>query len=340
MSIPPCVLSSDHALGSAQTFVVNTTGCPADLLTEYGARAVVNGDGAFARVRLQSDEHLLILSLARPCKVENAVHRLKTSISALPGAPAVSWIRPLNRRLQRLFGWVYVAAATGVAGDTEELAVPESTGRPRCAWRQHPTVPLPFFVRDYTKWPEEEKLAWLRQELGGSADLPDFAQLWMELFADTKRGTVPQKASCLKLFGDYSGSAWRKECDLPPDEFTAFQRIWDPAAPERCSECSRGAPPLGRFPLHRVGRPFCSEACAQAGKHLACRGCGGPVDAVYPRCSDCNWGLEPKPAAKGGAIQDVLERNELALCSLLRIVRSVNRVDDAHEAAWKKRRRA
>jgi hypothetical protein len=297
---------------------VNTTGSPAELLTEYGARAVVNGDGAFARVRLPSDEHFRVLTLDRPCKVENAVHRLNTSIAALPGSPAVPWVRPLNRRLQRLFGWGDVAAAGGT-GDTEELAVPEEcTG---CAWRQHPTAPLSFFVRDYTQWPEDEKLAWLRQEVGGSADLSDFAQRWLELFVDTKRGTAQQKAACLRLFGDYSGSAWRKEADLPPAELTAFQRIWDPSAPERCSECNRAAPPPGQFPLRRGGSPFCSEACAQAGKRLACRGCGGPVDAVHLRCSSCSWGLEPKPAAKGGAIQDLIERNELALCNLLRIVR-------------------
>jgi hypothetical protein len=61
---------------------------------------------------------------------------------------------------------------------------------------------------------------------------------------------------------------------------------------------------------------------------------------MYPRCSSCNWGLEPEPAAKAGALQEMIERNELALCNLLRIVRSVNRVDEAYEAAWKKRRRA
>ena len=224
--------------------------------------------------------------------------------------------------------------------DTEDLAVPEPADRPSCAWRQHPTAPLPFYVRDFTKWPEEEKLAWLRQELGGSADLSDFARRWLELFADTKRGTAQQKAACLKLFGEYSGSAWRKEADLPPAELTVFQRVWDPSAPERCSECNKAAPPPGRFSLRRGGRPFCSEACAQAGRHMACRGCGGPVDAVYPRCSSCNWGLSPEGPAKGGAIQDLIERNELALGNFLRIVRSVNRPNSAHEEAWKRRRRA
>jgi len=339
MSIPPCVLSSDQAPGSAQTFVVNTTDCPADLLTEFGARAVLNGDGAFARVRLPSDEHYLVLSLSRPCKVENAVHRLKTSIAALPGGPAVSWIRPLNRRLQSLFGWGDVAA-TGGPADTEDLAVPEPAGHPSCVWRQHPTAPLPFFVRDYTKWPEEEKLAWLRQELGGSADLSDFARRWLELFADTNKGTVPQKTACLKLFGEYSGSVRRKEADLPPAELTVFQRVWDPSAPERCSECSKAAPPTGRFSLRRGGRPFCSEACAHAGRHLACRGCGGSVDAVHPRCSSCKWGLSPEGPAKGRVIQDLVERNELALGSFLRIVRSVSQTNPAHEEAGKRRRRA
>ena len=64
------------------------------------------------------------------------------------------------------------------------------------------------------------------------------------------------------------------------------------------------------------------------------------MDAVYPRCSSCNWGLSPEGPAKGGAIQDLIERNELALGNFLRIVRSVNRTNPAHEEAWKRRRRA
>jgi len=341
MSIPPCILQNDKKPHTAQTFVMDTTGCPPDLLTNWGAMRLLKGDGAFARVRLLTGETYLVLSMAQPGNVESAAQSMKASIRALPGSPEIRWIRPLNRRLQRLFGWGDVAAVTGGTGDTEELAVPEPADRPSCAWRQHPTAPLPFFVRDYAKWPDDEKLAWLRQELGGSADLQEFAQRWLELFSDTKRGVPQQKAACLKLFCEYSGSTWRKEVDLPPDELTAFQRVWDPVAPERCSECSRAAPPPGRFPLRRGGRPFCSETCACAGKRLACRGCGGQVDAVHPRCSACNWGLEPRPgAAKGRALQTMIEQNVLALGKFLLVTRSIERVDDAHEPAWKRRRRA
>ena len=200
---------------------------------------------------------------------------------------------------------------------------------------QHPAAPQPFFVQDYRRWSDEDKIAWIRQDLGGCAEVQEFTRKWLELFGD-KTSAASQKAAALKLFGLYSGSPWRKEADLPPAELTEFQRIWDPAAPERCSECSKSAPPPGRFSLRRLGRCFCSEACACAGKRLACRCCGGAVDAVAPRCATCSWGLEPRSKGQG----DFIERNELALNKLLRIVRAVEQTDDSHEQAWKKRRRA
>jgi hypothetical protein len=306
------------------------------MLTEWAAARVVGGDGAFARVRLFNEDTFVVLTLARAAKVDLAVRAITTGIAGLPGCPKVAWVRPLTRRLQVLFGWGDVAAAPGEAPATGELALPaQPPDRPACAWRQHPTAPLPFFVVCPKRVPDEEKVAWLRHELGGDADVSDFARKWLELFGDT---SVPamQRAVCLKLFCAYSGSPWRKEADLPPAELTEFLRVWDPAAPERCSECSRAAPPPGRFPVRKGGRPYCSEACACAGQLLACRRCGGAVDAEYPRCASCNWGLAPPTRALG----DALAESELALCKFLRITRCAVRQNDSHEAAWKKRRRA
>jgi hypothetical protein len=315
--------------------VVNTTGCPAELLSEWAAARIVTGDGAVAQVRLFNEETYLVLSLARAANVDLTVRTITTGIAGLPGAPRVAWVRPLNRRHQALFGWGDVAAGPGEAPATEELALPaQLPGRPACVWRQHPMAPQPFFVLDYKRWPDEEKVAWLRQELGGGADVQDFARKWQELFGDTT-GAASQKTTCLKLFCAYSGLPWRKESDLPPAELTEFLRVWDPAAPERCSECSRAAPPPGRFTVRKGGRPYCSEACACAGQLLTCRRCGGAVDTEYPRCTSCNWGLVP-PRALG----DALEESELALCKFLRITRCTVRQDDSREAAWKKRRRA
>ena len=339
MSTPPCTPCTSAKLHYAQTFVINTTGCSSEFLSDWAAARIVTGDGAFAQVRLFNGESYIALTLARPANVPLAARSIAAGIETLPGNPKVVWVRPLNRRLQALFGWNHTAGT----GETpsEELAVLElPLGRPTCAWRQHPMNPLPFFVQDYKRWPDDEKIAWLRQDLSDGASLPDFVRRWLELFGDTT-GVASQKATALKLFGLYSGSPWRKECDLPPDELTTFQRIWDPAAPERCSECSKAAPPPGRFSLRRRGRPFCSEACACAGKRLACRRCGGALDAAHPRCATCSWGLAPEPGrSKGGRLDELIESSTLALNALLRITRAVERTDDSREQAWKKRRRA
>ena len=71
----------------------------------------------------------------------------------------------------------------------------ESVVGPSCSWRQHPTRPLPFYVADHAKWPDDEKLAWLRQEIGDGAELLDFAEKWLELFGQKFSGATAQKAA-------------------------------------------------------------------------------------------------------------------------------------------------
>ena len=155
MSVPPCTLCTETKPQYAQTFVVNTTGLPAGLLTDWGAARVVQGDGAFARVLLLNEDSFLIITLARAAKIDPAARAISTGIAGLPGAPKVTWVRPLTRRLQLLFGWGDVAGTP----TTEELALPSTELRPACAWRQHPTAPQPFFVQDYKRWSDEDKIA-------------------------------------------------------------------------------------------------------------------------------------------------------------------------------------
>jgi hypothetical protein len=91
MSFPPCVPCAETKAQYARTFVANTTDCPAGLLTEWGAKRVVGGDGAFARVRLMNDETYLVLTLARSAKIDLAARTITASIAALPGSPKVAW---------------------------------------------------------------------------------------------------------------------------------------------------------------------------------------------------------------------------------------------------------
>ena len=55
------------------------------------------------------------------------MHKLGKDINNLPGKPQVHWVRPLTRRLQRLFGWGDVSPTRAdvvhatKSGDIEEL---------------------------------------------------------------------------------------------------------------------------------------------------------------------------------------------------------------------------
>ncbi len=93
---------------------------------------------------------------------------------------------------------------------------------PHYTWRQHPTEPLPFFVIDYSKWPEGEKLAWIRQEVGNDADLEEFSEKWRELCSGKFSCESSQRAACPKLYGAYippeEAQDYKTGSSLPPDE--------------------------------------------------------------------------------------------------------------------------
>ena len=211
----------------------------------------------------------------------------------------------------------------------------DATFRPSCSWRQHPTRPLPFYVIDHVKVPEAEKLAWMRQELGGDANLETFATKFLELFGEKVRGTVPQKAACLKLYGTYvagEGAAarnWKKECDLPPAEVEAFRRAWGQHE-KICRECAKPVP------ADQNGS-YCSAACAQAGCICSCPKCHKVLeDKIHPYCPDCKVGTPPPPKKRVLLMKS--QWDSLALAQ--RMWSTSRQTGPDHEPAWKKRRRS
>ena len=462
MAVPPCALA---AVGPniANTFVAKVL-CPAALQT-FGSCQLVTGASAFATVSCLGDHYFVVRVEERA--IPQFAHKLGKDINKMPGNPQVVWVRPLTRRLQRLFGWGDVLAAradvvrAAKSGDTDELRVlmpqaanisagvnlfivpdlydalqgqplpqledcpddlccagrwdvptcgpcapiegqPEAerhlppymlcrrcqkvtcikcvgeaeeqrelqhdlqialekcretppsssateSAEPSYTWRQHPEHPQPFCVIDQQKIPDAEKLAWMRQEIGDRADLPAFAQKWLDLFGEKLRGDIPQKMACIKLYGQYvpeeaDARAWKKECNLPPDVLENFQRIWDADAPERCHECCSAAAPGTKHPVRRAGRNFCSRACAIAGTMIACSKCGHRVDATYPHCPMCEWGSsEPAPARRGHERTELaymVEDSEKNYAAYMKAIRCTARVDPDHAPAWKKRRRS
>ena len=201
---------------------------------------------------------------------------------------------------------------------------------PKCVWQQHPTRPLPFYVIDQQKMPEADKLAWMRQELQEGASLPEFAMKFVELFGEKLRGQVPQKSACLKLYAAYAeeGRAWRKESDLAPELLVAFQRVWDPAAPDRCAECAKA--------LERPGR-FCGSVCEYVGTKTTCRSCGAELDKVHPYCRTCKRGASPLRPANNMRPRD--QAAQMAMVQRLLFGGDVSK-DPAHEPTWKHRRRS
>ena len=351
----------------------------------------------------------LVQTLEKECEDSSFAARMQVELGKLPGQPTAEWTRPLNRRLQRLFGWGDVAATSddlrhaARTGNVEQLlalmpqaaclirgnkvefeqlpalrdvlngdapvplaleaapfapeeekedalplrVVHEALGQhtwserpnpkakcshcenwgpfecdcgirlceqcqlppadsgmaPRYDWRQHPTEPMPFFVIDYAKWPESEKLVWIRQEIGNDADLEEFSEKWHELFSGKFSCDTSQRAACLKLYGAYvppeEAREHKVESSLPPDVLQGFQRVFNPGAPERCWECGRASAPMLGHPIRYGIKTYCSTECERHNNHIVCRNCKNPACEWYepaPGCRDRKPQFEPGPS--------------------------------------------
>lgn len=206
-------------------------------------------------------------------------------------------------------------------------------------WRSHAERPLPFYVTDQDKVADdqdkvadEEKVLWLRQELGSDATLPEFCAKFVELLGNKLRGPVPQKAACLKLYAlyrpDSCEAAWKKESDLPPHDLAEFQRIWDSSAPSRCLECGKAI--RGVVSNQDL---YCSNKCQEAGFVFKCMRC-----TPEQKCRLCTMA----PAPQGtGKLDQMLRENQDQIKRMERLLgREKRSADPCHEPAWKKRRRS
>jgi hypothetical protein len=195
-------------------------------------------------------------------------------------------------------------------------------------------------VIDQAKIPETEKLAWMQQELGEGADIGEFAAKFLDLFGCKIRGSVPQKAACLKLFAAYSGSdtPWTKESDIPPAARELFKRAW--GEEERiCRECGKVT---GSSDL------YCSRECEAAGTTTVCRKCKASLDHWFPHCSGCSVGTGPSEGVLAyrerictpQSFEAAMKRQVEALALAHRAWSSEQARVEGHEPAWKHRRRA
>ena len=109
--------------------------------------------------------------------------------------------------------------------------------------------PATYYITDLQKTRAVEKLEWITHELGEDAEFIPFARKFRELF-----GEKTPRSKCLDLYRKYAKIETRKEqgpyptvaeaqkklysmeCQVPPEELEAFQKLWDEGAPRRCRE--------------------------------------------------------------------------------------------------------
>ena len=130
--IPQCELKKE-ATQFAQTYVAKLSpNSHHDMVRTWLDGQLVIGAAAWALVRIQlpdceAEELYAVLTERAPHRVEGRAKAIQDGIAQLPGQPRAEWVRPLTRRLQRLFHWGDVAATRAdvvratKAGDVQEL---------------------------------------------------------------------------------------------------------------------------------------------------------------------------------------------------------------------------
>ena len=213
---------------------------------------------------------------------------------------------------------------------------PPNPFAPVCVWQQHPVRPLPFYVIDQRNVSVEDKLAWMKHELPEDTQLPEFAEKFVELFGSKIKNAIPQKNACLEVFGLYSGSAWKKQVDIPPKLRVQFRRVWDEKAPDICAECGKDMFTPGMY---------CGAACANAATKLVCRTCKAHLDAVHPYCGTCKKGVAPSTLKRKheptSEVDKLMQRNRESLSIAQRMWFGNHEYenDSTHAPAWKSRKR-
>jgi hypothetical protein len=235
-------------------------------------------------------------------------------------------------------------------GELEEEP-PYAALYPKTVWRMHPERPKPIYVIDQAKVPEAEKLEWMHQEFGYCyAGIAAFAERFVSIFGKKIRGTIPQKTACLQLYRAFMDNnvSWTRESEMSPLEREQFCVAWG-GEEQICHECGC---------MYHGESNYCSEECESAGKTRVCRYCKVEVHWWFPWCSGCRG--RPAPAAVDAMLElrgsgssssssgaDSFAAGMDAYCRegaesvarLLRAVSSTEARDEAHEPAWKRRRR-
>ena len=114
--VPPCKLYRPKRNHMFQTYFTKVAGAEDTLLTLHGQSRIFDRRClASATVAVPMGPEAgsyLVQTFEKECEDTSFAARMQVELGKLPGQPTAEWTRPLNRRLQRLFGWGDVAATS------------------------------------------------------------------------------------------------------------------------------------------------------------------------------------------------------------------------------------
>ena len=276
------------------------------------------------------EETYLICTFCKGSNTISSERHFRDKVQEYGGDAFLEWIQPLTERLQSKFGW-RTKPKTLLAlcnGDTDFVSQMHEE-----SW-VHPWSPLPFYVLPQKKPSDEEKLAWILQEVPGVADLGVFAKTFLVLFGANFTMKSAQKATVIRLWGHHVGRELEKGMDLEAEELEIFELAWDKKARARCRLCKGEVEEVQAAYFHarapECQRPDCTIPQAR------CRACEteSEADAGWHTCKPCQREPLPTPTGTDSALLRSLKRQH----EMLRIHNNVWQTDIG-EATVKKRKR-
>jgi len=310
----------------AQTYVIKADVVEKGWLKHLGWRMDAHAWALFIHYSMESEleskeigSSYIVITMAKGSNTNSTTRHIKELLTKY-GAVNPQWLGPFTERFYSL-----LAGARRWGPRLEEL------------W-YHPISPTPFFILKQEKPSDEEKIAWILQEVAGDVEIGEFCAKFLQLFGSNFSTEVAQKSTALRLFGLHQGRKLKKGVDLPAEELEQFELAWNPEAPARCRRCLNPAPGVPSV----FNTPFCGDKCRLGSLRALCRKCDKPATLKqgWRICEPCGQRVPAPIKPADTPLKQTLKRSLDKTQEILRIGNNTFKYKlEPCDAMQKKRRR-
>ena len=199
MTTPRCEIVADPKPQWSQTYVIKTGALSEpEVLKLYAFKSDAHAVAILSHTMAgETVSCFLVLSFRKGSNVLSTVRHIKEGLGELGVVPET--VGPLTQRFQSLFAWDAVDDAAPALMDADPAAeakanvIKAMTPTLVFAW-QHPLSPVPYFVIKQEKPFDNEKLAWIFQQIPKDTEIHEFCLKFLQLFGSGPRTPTTEVA--------------------------------------------------------------------------------------------------------------------------------------------------